>query len=505
MDGRNFNNNQPTNRTVMSKAVVSKASSPSRSLLYLQIGMMSCCIFNFDILWNLKESLLVTRLGAEAIPLVKLGAVIPASVIFLFCYSALANRLNKRQLFIATILPFLIWMPVFSLLIYPNLEQIAPTSFADWLSPLLPTHLQFVVGMVYYWPLTLFFALAELWGTGIICLLFWTSVNDLHNPKSATRHYPILTMVGSSASILSGPLLYICALKGVSTEGDGWQESLQTLSFLFVVFGVVTLILNEYCYRLYGNDPDYSANTQQATTDLPILESVRFLSHCPYLASIALLMLSYGVAINMVELAWKCQLVQKYPSEADYSMFMGKVALINGISSLFCGLLTPLLLNRSWFTAAFATPLIIILTATPFFAFTLLQNSDINPLFFSGMDLSMLSLNAGLYCHALGKSAKYTLFEATKEITFVPLDAERKYKGKAAIELVVSRIGKSGGSIFQQILISIGGSLSLITSWLAGAFLGAIALWVYAIKRLGKQYQKKLAEDASSTDNAEKK
>ncbi|USE36739.1 NTP/NDP exchange transporter [Endozoicomonas sp. SCSIO W0465] len=457
-------------------------------MLYLQIAMMFCCIFNFDILWNLKESLLITRLGAEAIPFIKLGVVMPIACIFLITYSFLANRLCKRTLFVVALIPFLVWMPLFSVVIYPNLESFAPMAALDLLSPLIPEHLQFIVGIIYYWPLTLFFALAELWGSAVICILFWTAVNDLHNTQSATRQYPLITMVGSSASIISGPLLYYCVSREVLTPGSGWQESLKTLSFLFMLSGLLILLLNEYCYRLTPEKPADPASQPATTTHLPLMASARYLLRCPYLASIALVMLAYCVAINMVELAWKSQLVQQYPNEADYSMFMGKVALINGIGSLVCGLLTPTLLNISWWAAAFATPIILTTTALPFFLLAMFQKSQISLFGLGCVDLPMIALQIGMYCHALGKSAKYTLFDATKEITFVPLDAERKYKGKAAIELVVSRVGKSGSSFFQQILITLFGSLSLAMSWLAGAFILAIALWLVAIRHLGRHY-----------------
>ena len=56
-----------------------------------------------------------------------------------------------------------------------------------------------------------------------------------------------------------------------------------------------------------------------------------------------------------------------FGSWGTWQMFMGKVALINGIGSLLCGLLTPTLLNISWWAAAFATPVILTATALPFF------------------------------------------------------------------------------------------------------------------------------------------
>ncbi len=461
-------------------------------MLCLQIAMMACCTLNFDILWNLKESLLITRLGVEVIPFIKLAVVMPVAFFFLISYSFLVNRLHKRTLFAVALIPFLVWMPLFSLVIYPNLDQFALTSAFERLSPLIPEHLQYIVGVIYYWPLTLFFALAELWGSAVICILFWTAVNDFHNTQSATRQYPLITMIGSSASIISGPLLYYCVAREVTTPDLGWQESLKTLSLVFVLIGLLILILNDYCYRLTPKKP--LGIRQSPTTRLPLIASARYLLRCPYLASIALVMLAYCVAINMVELAWKSQLVAQFPSEADYSMFMGKVALINGVGSLICGLLTPLLLSRSWWAAAFATPIILSATALPFFLLALSQQAQVTFLGICCIDLPMVGLQIGMYCHALGKSAKHTLFDATKEITFVPLDAERKYKGKAAIELVVSRVGKSGSSFFQQILITVCGSLSLAMSWLAAAFMLAIALWLIAIRHLGRHYHERYGQ-----------
>lgn len=55
-------------------------------LLFTHAFMMFLCIFNFDILQNLKEALLVTRIGAEAIPFVKVWVVMPAAFLFVICY-----------------------------------------------------------------------------------------------------------------------------------------------------------------------------------------------------------------------------------------------------------------------------------------------------------------------------------------------------------------------------------------------------------------------------------
>ena len=71
---------------------------------------------------------------------------------------------------------------------------------------------------------------------------------------------------------------------------------------------------------------------------------------------------------------------------------------------------------------------------------------------------------------------------------FIPLSKECKLKGKAAIDGVGSRLGKSGGSIIHQTLLMFFGTVALSTPYVAIILLGTISVWLYAVRALGKRF-----------------
>ena len=202
---------------------------------------------------------------------------------------------------------------------------------------------------------------------------------------------------------------------------------------------------------------------------MSMMESAQFLASSKYLRLVAALVLGYGLSINFTEIMWKSLVKKQYPDPLDYQRFMGNFSSAVGASTcivIFFGVHVIRLLG--WKVGAMATPGIMAALAIPFFGCIL-----------AGVDSPSLLKTAvifGTLQSLVSKTAKYALFDPTTQMAYIPLDEESKVKGKAAIDVLGSRIGKSGGSLIQQGLVFIFGNI-LNAAPIVGAIYYAVLLW----------------------------
>jgi TLC ATP/ADP transporter len=63
-------------------------------------------------------------------------------------------------------------------------------------------------------------------------------------------------------------------------------------------------------------------------------ESTKFLAKSPYIKDLAMMVIGYGMAINIVEVTWKSKLKAAFPDPNSYSVFMGNFSSLTGVVTL---------------------------------------------------------------------------------------------------------------------------------------------------------------------------
>ena len=452
--------------------------------------------FNYTILRDTKDTLLVTSsAGAEAIPFVKVWGVVPAAILFMLIYAKLSNVLSRENLFYATIVPFILFFALFVTLLYPHFDALQLNNLADSLKQTLPKGANGFVEAIRNWPFVLFYILAELWGSVVLSLLFWGFANDITRISEAKRFYALFGLGANLALLVSGPTIVLVSnIRDRLPAGvDAWQVSLNYLMSFVVIAGIGVIAVYWYINRYVLTNPLFFDTTEKkARKEKPkmsIGESLVFLAKSRYILCIAALVVCYGISINLIEVTWKSQLKLQYPLQNDYSRFMGYFSTATGAVTILMMLFVGgNAMRKSWKFAAMLTPIILLLTGTAFFGFVLFRDSLTSYIIALGTTPLYLAVIFGAIQNIMSKSSKYSLFDPTKETTYIPLDPESKIKGKAAIDVVGARLGKSGGSIIQQGLLIACGSIAAITPYVAIVLFGIIAIWIYAIRALNTQF-----------------
>ncbi len=148
-----------------------------KKLLPLAI-MFFCVLFNYTILRNTKDVLVVTApgSGAEVIPFLKTYVQLPGAIAFTIVYSKMCNVLSPNQVFYATLTPFLGFYVLFAFLLYPLRHIVHPHAAAAALVAKVP-NLAAPVALVRNWSFSAFYLFAELWGSVVLSVLFWGQAN----------------------------------------------------------------------------------------------------------------------------------------------------------------------------------------------------------------------------------------------------------------------------------------------------------------------------------------
>jgi len=422
---------------------------------------------NFSMLRSMRNTLVVADAGGSAafIPYFELFGTFPASILLTWALSRLMRVFSFRVIFSMTMLFFLTFFVVFAFWIYPHRAEI---------HALLETKLGLFFGLdrfmvvLTHWPDMVFYIMSELWKVALLSVIFWGFLNQKLSLEQARRFYPPLLLGSSVGPILAGSITMFCTSQFswlyLNLSSQRWQHSLYLLTVVMILCGLLTLFLFSALFKWFQTakqapsippSPERTCNAALKKEPfsqrlLSLSSSLRYLMQSRYLSSLLLIVLAEYICYALGELIFLEVLKDKYPSPSDYCQYMGSLSFWMGILTAFSALfLTPYLLQTCRFSrTAVITPLLMV--GVTFLFFAAIYCSKIG-LFPASSSLTIVVLLGSLH-FCLGRASKYTLFDAIKELAFIPLTQEAQMKGKLIIDGIGSRMGRGTSSLLSILL-----------------------------------------------------
>lgn len=288
--------------------------------------------------------------------------------------------------------------------------------------------------------------------------VFWSFMADLFNDRQAKRLFPFIAAGGTLGAIL-GPMLTTLLV-----------QSLGTSNLLLVSAGLLFGALA--CVRKLGVTP--IAGRMPKRDEVPmgggVLDGLLLVLGSPYLAGICVLILLYTTLSTFLYFQQAEIIRDGFSDSAQRTAVFSSIDLtVNGLTLLFQFVLTGKMVKRLGLAGTLAVvPVLLAL------GFAVLAHWPLLPVLF--------------VVQIVRRAGDYAIMRPAREMLFVVLSTEEKYKAKNFIDTTIYRGGDAVSAWFYAGLKALGLSITQI-AWLAAPL---ALIWAVIAFRSGV-YQQRLA------------
>eukprot|EP01083_Nonionella_stella_P027378 75380_1 len=434
------------------------------------IVMMLSALFVYTVYRDIKDSIVFNeeRQSMITVQWCKVFVMIvalPVATLFM----KLANVVSRDFIFYQTVFFFAAFFMLNAFLLYPNKDVLhskskdwirhIDESYDVWANALMP-----IAGVLLFPINTAHYLASELWGTVSVSFLLWGYVNQITPKEAAKRYYGVLGLGAQLGPISAGYVV------GWITHGQQGQkaflESLTILnmwSFLFMVlFAAGYAFMQEHVMKL----PRFAVKTsgkKKSKPKMSIVDSIKYCVSNPYVLALGGLVFAYGWCMVVGELSYKD--VMKLTLAGDpnaYSLMKGYESFYSAALAMVLMLFVSHNIIRicGWKITALLAPAVCSITVGIFyFSVLFYQIYEEDPLLGPGkfqavMPQARTGMWLGIFFCIASKGTKYASFDPAKELAYLPLSSEEKYKSKAAVDIVGARFGKGGAALFNIFVLN---------------------------------------------------
>lgn len=290
---------------------------------------------------------------------------------------------------------------------------------------------------------------------------FWTLANDIYDARQAKR---LFGLIGGGASLGGATGAALTA---------GLVERLGATTMLLVSAGIMTACLAIVVRIIRTNDKAGQSDAAKTGEEAGVGggEALALLRGSRHLQIIALVITfaAIGAAIIEQQLNMATAEAKGQTNTDGITAFLAQVTVYLSLIGLFIQVAVTSRIHRLLGIG---------------FALLIL------PVSLGGTGVLMLTVGAlwtSGVARVLDTALRYTVDKTTREILFLPLPADVKYRAKPFIDVTVDRLAKGAGALLILVLIKDWG-LGLSWQQLSFASLAIMALWIGFALRARREY-----------------
>lgn len=451
---------------------------------------------------------------ADITSFVKVWGILPGALLLTFVFTRLRSNFSREKVLYIIIGGFLLFFVLFTFFIFPNQSSLHPHQTAAYLKEALPPYLAGVariITMLEYWSYSLFYVMAELWGSIGLTVLFWGFANETSKVTEAKRFYGPLGLGTNFSGVVGGALTaYFCQkhLNPYLPYGQNpWEQSLISCTLIVLFSGVCTLFLYRWMHKNVLTDPRFEVEADRQPFQkkrLSLRESFKHVLQSKYLLFLSIMVLGLNIENHLIEVLWKSQVKALSSEKVEFARYMSYTQIFIGGSAMLSSLfLTGNVIRKfGWTISALVPPIMAMIVGVIFFSFYFLKPAmEMSNYVFWGLSPLAFVALLGTVHNVVTRAFRYSLFDATKELAFTPLSKDSKVKGKAAIDGVGSRFGKSAGAGMIQGMMFFFSSLAGAAPMMAVLVFFVTACWTGSVLFLGKRFDALTKKKDSSLSN----
>ena len=436
-------------------------------IAFLLLLILSCQNF----LHIIKDAMPMTLgNGYSMIPILRVLSMIITTILFPIYY-LISNKFSITQIFISFFILSILIILSLGFIIFPhNIHQ-------DIIYIQNPFQ-----GIIYYWYISLFYIFCDIWTFIAYGLLFWNMLNTSFNNEQAKEYYNFFLSFGNIGLIISGLVTYFFSYQ-LKTSSNLMQ--IQSLCLLIASLFLISIIIIYHTSKQYlSHMRKEHMQHKSKKLKLSIIQSIKYIISNKYIMLMFLISISYASIQQLAEPYYQAE--KKY----FFSQF-NQFVEINSIITIIIGFFS-ILLNRygkqiynklSWIGTSLIAPISITSMLSLFLIMKIIQNHfEITNNYFQ-----YIIFTIAITQFILIKSIRFSIWDFSFEMLYIPLNSEQQSKGKATIALLSAKYGKALAQSF--IILNHSVYITLIVILLLSY------IWIKSTFSISKRYNKYITEE----------